>query len=125
MTIKKLTTLLVVEAIEPCLAEWHALGYAVVASVPDASPFAFAVLAGAGAEIMLQTRASLADDLPAIAERGPSHLLYADVSSLAETMKSLPDATIVVPQRTTLYGATEIWVELSGSFILGLAEHVG
>ena len=39
MTLKKLTTLLVVERIEPCLPTWQALGYATTVRVPvDLAP---------------------------------------------------------------------------------------
>ena len=41
MTPKKLTTLFVVDAIEPCLPTWEALGYAVTVRVPDEGPLGF------------------------------------------------------------------------------------
>ena len=93
--------------------------------VPDQGPLVFTILAGPAAEIMLQTRASLAEDLPAVAERKPTHLLYGDVASLADATQTLPEATVLVPQRKTFYGANEIWFELPGGMILGLAEHAG
>jgi len=72
---------------------------------------------------MLQTRASLAEDLPDVARRKPQTLLYADVPSLADAKKALRGATVIVPRRKTFYGATEAWLELEGGIILGLAEH--
>ncbi|HEY3667170.1 MAG TPA: hypothetical protein VGL19_14265 [Polyangiaceae bacterium] len=123
MNLTKLSTLLVVDAIEPCLPTWQALGYAVTVRVPEAGPAVFTILAGPSAEIMLQTRASLAEDLPAVAARNPTHLLYADVASLAEAARALASVTVLVPQRKTFYGANEIWLELPGGMILGLAEH--
>jgi len=44
MNAKKLTTLLVVDRIEPCLTAWHALGYEVTVRVPDEGPLGFAIL---------------------------------------------------------------------------------
>jgi hypothetical protein len=125
MKISKLTTLLVVDAIEPCLAAWQALGYAVVMRVPDSGTLGFAILASAAGELMLQTRASLEEDLPAVATRRPSFLLYADVPSLDEAKAALGDATVLVPHRETFYGATEAWLELGGGAVIGLSERAG
>ncbi|HSU39071.1 MAG TPA: hypothetical protein VLJ38_05870 [Polyangiaceae bacterium] len=123
MPLDKLTTLLVVEAIEPCLPAWEALGYAVAVRVPEAGTLGFVILKSKLGELMLQTKRSLAEDLPDVAARGPSYLLYADVSSLTEARKTLPAATVIVPCRKTFYGATEAWLDLAGNVILGLAEH--
>lgn len=123
MALSKLTTLLVVESIEPCLSTWEALGYAVAARVPEAGPLGFVILAGPAGELMLQTRESLAEDLPVVAERRPSHVLYGDVPSLADAKRSLPAAKVLVAQRKTPYGATEAWLALEDGSVLGLSEH--
>ena len=122
MKLQKLTTLLVVAAIEPCLPSWQKLGYEVTVRVPAEGPLAFAILASAAGELMLQTCVSLAEDLPAVAVREPSHLLYGEVASLAAAGKSLEHARVLVPRRTTFYGADEIWFELEDGLILGLAQ---
>ena len=123
MKLKKLTTLLVVDAIEPCLGTWQALGYEIVVRVPDEGPLGFTILAGPAGELMLQTRDSLKEDLPAVLAASPSHLLYGDVESLAAAQQALPSARIIVPLRKTFYGANEIWFELEEGLVLGLAEH--
>jgi len=123
MTLKKLTTLLVVDAIEPCLPQWQALGYRVVTSVPEAGPLGFAILASAAGELMLQTRASVKEDLPSVATGNPGFLLYADVASLEQAKAALKGATVLVPRRKTFYGATEAWLQLEGGAVLGLSEH--
>ena len=125
MKLTKLTTLLVVDSIEPCLDTWHALGYAITVRVPEAGPLGFTLLSGPAGELMLQTRASLAEDLPAVHAKKPSHLLYGDVASLKAAAQALSHAKLLVPERKTFYGANEIWFELSDGMILGLAEHVG
>jgi hypothetical protein len=125
MDLTKLTTLLVVDDIDACLPDWQALGYTVTVRVPDAGPAGFVILRGAPGELMLQTRASLADDLPDVAARRPGYLLYSDVPSLDEAKKALPGARCIVEQRTTFYGATEAWLELAGGTILCLAQHTG
>jgi hypothetical protein len=123
MKLDKLVTLLVVDDIEACLPAWQALGYAVRVRVPDTGPLGFVILASKLGELMLQTKRSLAEDLPAVAARRPTCLLYGDVSSLAEVKKALRGAAVIVPRRKTFYGATEAWLELEGNVILGLAEH--
>jgi len=123
MKLDKLTTLLVVDRIEPCLLPWEKLGYTVVARVPEAGEADFVLLRGHAGELMFQTRKSLASDLPGVAERTPEFLLYADVASVAEAKKAIPDAKVLVNERKTFYGATESWVVLEGGVVLGLAQH--
>jgi len=125
MNLKKLTTLLVVDSIEPCLTTWQALGYEIAVRVPETGTLGFVILAGPAGELMLQTRTSLKEDLPAVLALEPSHLLYGDVTSLADAQKALPQARVLVPKRKTFYGANEIWFELSEGLVLGLAEHAG
>lgn len=119
----KVTPLLVVDAIEPCLPTWEALGYAITVRVPEAGPLGFVILQSSVSELMLQTKDSLKEDLPDVAKRNPSALLYADVASLTEVKAGLKDAEVLVAQRKTFYGATESWLALPGGAILGLAEH--
>jgi hypothetical protein len=122
MKLEKLTALLVVDAIEPCLETWKKLGYQVGVRVPETGTLGFVILSGPSGELMLQTRASLAEDLPALAKKKPSHLLYGDVASLSAAEKSLVHARVLVPRRKTFYGANETWFELEDGMILGLAE---
>ena len=114
--------LLVVAKIEPCLPIWKALGYEVTVRVPEKGTMGFVILVGKAGEVMLQTKKSLADDLPAVAKRKPTHLLYADVPSLAKATKSLAKAKLLVAKRTTFYGANEAWFELPDGQILGISE---
>jgi hypothetical protein len=121
--LKKLTTVLIVDAIEAQLPSWEKLGYAIVTRVPERGTLDFVILNGKAGELMLQTSRSLAEDVPAIAARKPSSLLYADVDSLAETKRALAGVEVIIEQRKTFYGATESWLSLPGGTFLGLAEH--
>lgn len=121
--LKKLTTVMIVDSIEAQLGTWEALGYRVVTRVPDDGPAGFVILSGGPSELMLQTRASVEQDLPVLAGRPLSALLYADVASLSAARKALPGAKVLIERRKTFYGATESWLELPGGTILGLAEH--
>jgi hypothetical protein len=122
-TLNKLTSVVIVDAIEPALPSYEALGYKVNVRVPESGTLGFVIMAGPAGELMLQTRASLTEDLPEIAKRAPSHLLYGDVRSLDATKRALRDAKVLIKQRKTFYGATESWLELPGPTFLGLAEH--
>lgn len=121
--LNKLTTILIVDAIEPQLPTWEKLGYRIVTRVPDSGTLGFVILHGKAGELMLQTRDSLAEDMPVVAKRKPSLLLYADVASLAEAKRAVPDAEVLVAERKTFYGATEAWLALAGGTILGLSKH--
>jgi hypothetical protein len=125
MTIEKLTTVLIVDAIEACLPTWESLGYRMVTRVPDEGTLGFVILASANGELMLQTRASLADDLPAVAKSAPSFVLYAQVKSLPEAKRATKGARFLVDERKTFYGALEAWGTLPDGTILGLAEFAG
>ncbi len=122
MSLKKLTPILIVDAIEPCLPTWKSLGFEVSTSVAHGDTLGFAILTQAKGELMLQTKASLTEDLPAVAETKPASLLYADVTSLAQASEQLKECRVLVPKRKTFYGATEIWVQTAAGQILGLAE---
>ena len=63
---RKLSPLLTVEAIEPCLSFWvERLGFAKTVEVPEGSSLGFVILAKDGVEIMYQSRASVEKDIPA------------------------------------------------------------
>ena len=121
--LKKLTTVLIVEAIEPQLPIWEELGYQLVTRAPDKGTLGFVILSGKAGELMLQTKTSLADDIPDIAKRQPSVGLYADVDSIAKAQHALVGAELIVDKRKASYGPTESWFVLPGGTILGLAEH--
>lgn len=123
MTARKLTTILIVDSIEDSLPSWEKLGYEVTVRVPEEGRAGFVILSGNAGELMLQTRESVADDLPIIAKKRPAFVLYADVPSLATAKKAFRGATVLVPRRKTFYGAVESWLELSDGVILGLSEH--
>jgi hypothetical protein len=125
MTFRKLTTILIVDAIEACLPTWKSLGYEVADRVPAEGTAEFVILKGAAGELMLQTRGSLQEDLPQVAPRAPSYMLYAQVESLAEAKKTAAASEVLVPERRTFYGALERWLALPGGTVLCLSEHKG
>lgn len=122
MKIKQVTPIQIVEAIEPALDFWEKrLGYARVAEVAHEGRLGFVLLVGGGGQVMLQTRASAAADVPAMASVQAA--LYVDVESLDAARPALEGLEVILPERTTFYGAREIWVRDPAGVVMGFAEH--
>ena len=124
-TMKKLTPVLVVDAIEPVLSFWtDRLGFAKTAEVPDGSKLGFVILAKDGVEVMYQTAESVAKDTPgAITKAGPPSVgLFIEVSDVAAVEKSLAGLEIVVPRRKTFYGMDEVGVREPGGHVVVFAQ---
>jgi uncharacterized glyoxalase superfamily protein PhnB len=124
--IRSLAPVLHVDRIEPVLPFWvDRLGFTVAARVPHGDALGFVILARDGVELMYQTRASVAADVPAAASDGPGHSvgLYLGVADLDAVARALADVEPVVPRRRTFYGADEIgWREPGGHLVL-FAHH--
>ncbi len=121
MRIKKLTPVLYVDAIEPSLGFWvDRLGFQKTIEVSAGDRLGFVGLERDGVELMLQTYASAAEDVPAVAElaAGSSSVVYVEVDDL-NVVRSVADAVgEVVPERTTFYGAREIGLRSPGGHVL-------
>jgi len=118
---KKATPIMVVEAIEPCLPFWtERLGFAAPVQVPHGDRLGFVILSNAAIELMYQTHASLKEDLGAALP--PGGAVYLEVESLDAVIAALDGAEVVVPPRTTFYGARELWVREPGGNVVGFAQ---
>jgi uncharacterized glyoxalase superfamily protein PhnB len=109
----KITPVLVVEEIEPCLPFWvERLGFQNVAEVPDGDRIGFVMLIRDGVEVMLQSVASVRKDEPAFAPDGVARVasLFIEVDDFADTVARLEGYPIAMPDRTTFYGMREIGV---------------
>jgi uncharacterized glyoxalase superfamily protein PhnB len=123
MNITKVTPILIVADIEPALALWiGGMGFEKQVEVPHQGKLGFVLLARDGREVMLQTRASLRADVPAVAELGVTSVLYLEVASLDEALVATRGLEVVVPERTTFYGSREIFVRDPAGNVLGFAE---
>ena len=71
---------------------------------------------------MMQTKASLRDDVPAIAKLGVGCVLYMDVDSLRDAISAVKGLEVVVPERETAYGMREIFVRDPVGNVVGFAE---
>ena len=125
MQIKKITAVLLVEEVEPCVAFWtERMGFQKTGEVPDGGKLAFAMLQKDGAEIMYQTYASVEKDNPhpdTLARKGPT-FLYIEVDDLAATLAAAAGAELVMAERTTFYGSREFCVKDPAGHILTFAQ---
>jgi len=124
MTLNRITPLLLVDTIEPSLPFYtETLGFEATISVPggEGDALGFVMFVRDGHEIMLQTRASVAADLPALLAGTDQSVqfLYLDVADLSVFERALEGVELAVPKRKTFYGATEIAVrDPSGHFLV-------
>jgi uncharacterized glyoxalase superfamily protein PhnB len=123
---KKLTPVLVVDQVEPCAAFWTgALGFARTVEVPHEGELGFVILQKDAVEIMYQSRASVAADLPPLAEGQYRTILFIEVDDLDAVEAAVAGAEVVQPRRTTFYGMTEVGVREPGGNVVVFAQPTG
>ncbi len=127
---KKLTPIMTVDAIEPCLPFWtDNLGFELAVTVPHDDAIGFAMLQKGGVELMYQSQATVDADL---GESGaPEGLgaelarsttaLFIEVEDLDEVIAALGDTDVLVPRRQTFYGMDEIFVRPPCGTLIGFA----
>ena len=132
--LRKSTPVLVVDRIEPVLPFWKKLGLAAVTEVPDEDAkdgrLAFVILAGEGVELMYQTLPSVMGDTvksasvkDAFRTSPQQTTLYIEVSTLADIESKLGSERLIMPKRTTFYGATELgYTDPAGNIVI-FSEH--
>lgn len=125
MNVKRITPVLYVKEIEPCLKFWtDRLGFQKTVEVPDGDRLGFVILQKGDLEIMYQSFASAAKDAPAIAKdiEGGRTFLYLEVDKLDPFIAAMKGANVVLPVRTTFYGAKEIGVKDPAGHVIVFAE---
>ena len=108
---QKLTPVLMVEEIEPVLGFWEKLGFTRTTELAEGDRLGFVILTRGNVEVMYQTRESVKNDIPALADspmRGS--FLFIQVDDLEEIVTALEGIEPVVPRRTTFYGSDELIV---------------
>jgi len=121
-TIKKVTPVLFAREIEPCIDFWtERMGFTKTVEVPEGNRLGFAIVEKDGLELMYQSYASVEKDDPATAEavkKGPT-FLYVDVTELNDALGAAGNAEIVMPVRSTFYGAKEFGIkDPAGHYII-------
>ena len=124
MQMRRLTPVLMVDAIEPVLDFWvQRLGWTKTTEVPHEGRLGFVILESGPLQLMYQTRESVAADVPPLAEspqRGT--FLFIQVDDLNAVEKALAGITPVVPRRKTFYGADELIVREPAGNVVTFAQ---
>lgn len=119
------TPVLFVACIEDCLPFWvERLGFEPEVEVAHGDRLGFAILVRDGVQVMLQSLASGAEDVPALAAvqaQGPTFLFIkvADIDAIERALQGLPP---VMARRQTFYGATEIAYREPAGHIVTFAQ---
>jgi uncharacterized glyoxalase superfamily protein PhnB len=125
MSVNKITAVLLVDEVEPCIKFWvDRFGFEKTMEVPDGNKIAFAMVQKGNLELMYQTFDSVKKDDPNrvdVMRKGPT-FLYVEVSNIDETIAALKGVPVVMPLRTTFYGAKEIGVKDPGNHIITFAQ---
>ena len=124
--IRKMTSVLIVAAIEPVLPFWTAIGFKVATEVPQGDRLGFVILEADGVELMYQTVESVREDEKLVLE-GPRPMgaaaLFVEVDDLDAVASKIPAGTdILVKRRTTFYGATETIVRDAAGNVVTFAQ---
>jgi uncharacterized glyoxalase superfamily protein PhnB len=122
--LKRMTPILYVESIEPVLPFWtDRLDFEVTGQVQEGDRLGFVMMERDGLELMVQTRASVEADVPSLADTPMGGvILFIEVEDLDAIVDRLDGVEVVVPRRTTFYGADEIFVREPGGNLVGFAE---
>jgi len=125
MSVNKITAVLLVDDVEPCIHFWvDRFGFEKTMEVPEGNKLAFAMVQKGNLELMYQSFESVKKDDPNrvdVMRKGPT-FLYVEVSNIDETISALKGAPVVMPLRTTFYGAKEIGVKDPGNHIITFAQ---
>jgi hypothetical protein len=119
--ITKATANLLVEHIEKSLPFFEAAGFKRTVEVPEGDALGFVILQAGDAEVMLQSYASALGDVKEVDPKDIKASLtymFVEVSDLAAIERALKPYKIVIPRRTTFYGANETgYREPSGHYV--------
>lgn len=121
----KLTPVLMVEAIEPCLALWvDRLGWTQTVAVPEGDRLGFVILEKDGVELMYQSWESVEKDLakPVKRSTSPSIALFIEVSDIEDIVRRVHGLPLAVARRKTFYGTDEIGVTEAGGHLVLFAQ---
>jgi catechol 2,3-dioxygenase-like lactoylglutathione lyase family enzyme len=125
--LKSLTPNLIVSNVERSIAFYRdVLGFTLVTTVPDASPFVFAIVQSGPVQIFLNALEPAIAEYPAFKDRpiGGTLTLFIDVQNIKGSHDELQDKVkIVMPLEHKWYGVTEFAFEDPDGYLITFAEN--
>ena len=125
---KKLTPNLMVNSVDETIVFYRdVLGFKVVMTMPETGVKDFAILQNGSVELMLQSRKSIKEDLPFLAEQpiGSSAILYVEVGGIQALHDRIAGkVTVLLPMRKTHYGMQEFCIRDPHGYVIVFAEPV-
>jgi uncharacterized glyoxalase superfamily protein PhnB len=125
MTVRKITPVLFAEEIEPSLKFWvERLHFEKTMEVLEGDKLGFAILQKGAVELMYQSYSSAEKDLSSPSQdvrKGPTYL-YVEVENLAEIIDAIKGIDLVMPLRTTFYGAAEVGIKDPAGHVVVFAQ---
>jgi uncharacterized glyoxalase superfamily protein PhnB len=124
--IKKLTPNLVVSSVERSLAFYcDVLGFTRTGTVPDESPYVFAMVQSGPVEIFVNAQGPAVHEYPAFAGKsiGGTLTLYMEVSAVEKLYDDLKARVkVTMPLEKKFYGVTEFAFEDPDGYVITFAE---
>jgi catechol 2,3-dioxygenase-like lactoylglutathione lyase family enzyme len=124
--LKKLTPNLIVSDVDRSVAFYRdVLGLVVDRTVPDQSPYVFAIVKSGGVEIFLNAPGPARDEYPAFKDRpiGGTLTLFIEVEDIRASYAQLKDRVqVVMPLETKWYGVTEFAFLDPDGYIITFAQ---
>lgn len=125
-SLKSLTPNLVVADVARSIAFYRdVLGFAVETTVPDAEPYAFAIMHAGDVRIFLNEVGSASDEYPTIMDRpiGGTLTLFIDVTGIRDLHRALEGRVpVVMPLDRKWYGVTEFAIVDPDGWVITFAE---
>jgi uncharacterized glyoxalase superfamily protein PhnB len=124
--IKKLTPNLVVFSVEQSLAFYcDVLGFTRTGTVPEKSPFVFAMVQSGQVEIFFNAQTPAVEEYPAFAGKpiGGTLTLYMEVSGVEKLYDDLKGRVkVTMPLEKKFYGVTEFAFDDPDGYVITFAE---
>jgi lactoylglutathione lyase len=125
--LKTLTPNLIVSNVERSIAFYRdTLGFSVVQTVPDESPYVFAIVKAGPVQIFLNAPEPAIAEYPAFKDRpiGGTLTLFIDVVNIRHSYEELQGKVpIVMPLERKWYGVTEFAFSDPDGYLITFAEH--
>lgn len=121
----KMTPLLYMDQVEKSLPFWTTgLGFEQVMEVEDDGKLLFVLLKNGEQELMLNARSLVRRETPAVSDfTRPNAPIYVDVESLAPVRELGKAHEVVMDERKTNYGTSEIILREPGGNLVWFASH--